>query len=44
VPRRGPLEAHEAGVAPRVALLSTHQSALAVIDLATLKAHALDLT
>jgi uncharacterized protein len=37
-------EAHEAGVAPRVALLSTHQSALAVIDLATLKAHALDLT
>ena len=37
-------EALQAGMAPRVALLSTHMSALEVVDLATLKAHAIDLT
>jgi uncharacterized protein len=37
-------EALEAGVAPRVALLSTNMAALEVVDLATLKSYALDLT
>jgi uncharacterized protein (DUF2237 family) len=37
------VEAYEAGVAPRVALLSTHEAALRYTDLATLKAYALDL-
>lgn len=36
-------EAWEAGCAPRVHLQATHRRALAVIDLATLKAHAIDL-
>lgn len=34
------LEAHEAGVAPPVRLASTHESALRVIPLEALKAHA----
>jgi uncharacterized protein (DUF2237 family) len=38
------VEAYEAGVAPRVVLLSTHQRALDYIDLATLKSLALDLS
>lgn len=38
------VEALEAGVAPRVALLSTHEGALRYTDLATLKRHALDLS
>lgn len=38
------VEALEAGVAPRVALLSTHQSVLQYTDLATLKRYALDLS
>ena len=38
------VEAHAAGVAPRVALLSTHEGALDYTDLATLKAYALDLS
>lgn len=38
------VEAFKAGVAPRVALLSTHQAALDYTDLATLKAYALDLS
>jgi uncharacterized protein (DUF2237 family) len=37
-------EALEAGVAPRVALRSTHERALGVLSLADLKAHALDLS
>ena len=37
------VEAHEAGAAPRVALLSTHEGALRYTDLSTLKAYALDL-
>lgn len=37
------VEAHEAGAAPRVALLSTHEGALRYTDLKTLKAYALDL-
>ena len=37
------VEAHEAGVAPRVALLSTHEGALRYTDLKTLRAYALDL-
>ncbi|HWV02570.1 MAG TPA: DUF2237 domain-containing protein [Devosia sp.] len=37
------VEAHKAGAAPRVALLSTHEAALRYTDLATLKAYALDL-
>jgi hypothetical protein len=38
------VEALEAGVAPRVALLSTHEGALRYTDLATLKRYALDLS
>ena len=38
------VEALEAGVAPRVVLLSTHQSVLQYTDLATLKRYALDLS
>jgi uncharacterized protein (DUF2237 family) len=38
------VEALEAGVAPRVALLSTHKGALRYTDLATLKRYALDLS
>jgi uncharacterized protein (DUF2237 family) len=38
------VEALQAGVAPRVALLSTHQSALQYADLATLKKFALDVS
>ena len=37
------VEALNAGMAPRLALLSTHQSALEYADLKTLKAYALDL-
>jgi hypothetical protein len=37
-------EAHAAGVAPRVALTATHEAALEIIDLADLKAHAIDLS
>ena len=37
------VQAHKAGVAPRVALLSTHEGALRYTDLTTLKAYALDL-
>jgi uncharacterized protein (DUF2237 family) len=37
-------EAHAAGFAPRVVLLSTHQGVLANVDLATLKRYALDLS
>ncbi len=36
-------EAWEAGCAPRVHLRATHRRALAVIELAALKAHAIDL-
>ncbi|WP_290648556.1 DUF2237 domain-containing protein [Aquisalimonas sp.] len=36
------LEAYRAGVAPGVLLESTHEETLAVIDLAVLKAHAID--
>ena len=38
------LEALEAGIAPRVALLSTHQSALQFVELDVLKKHALDVS
>lgn len=38
------VEALEAGVAPRVVLLATHQAALRYTDLKTLKAYALDLS
>ena len=38
------VEAYEAGMAPRVALLSTHEAALRYVDLGTLKAYALDLS
>jgi hypothetical protein len=38
------VEAHDAGLAPRVALLSTHEAALRYTDLKTLKAYALDLS
>lgn len=38
------VEALEAGVAPRVALLSTHEGALRYTDLDTLKRYALDLS
>lgn len=38
------LEAHQAGVAPRVYLRATHRRALESIDLAALKANALDLS
>ena len=37
-------EAHAAGVAPRVVLTATHEAALEQIDLAALKAHAVDLS
>jgi len=37
-------EALEAGVAPRVCLQATHERALELIELADLKAHAIDLT
>ncbi|WP_434547893.1 DUF2237 family protein [Salinisphaera dokdonensis] len=37
-------EAHEAGVAPRVALTATDEAALEIIDMADLKAHAIDLS
>jgi hypothetical protein len=38
------VEALQAGMAPRVALLSTHEGALRYTDLKTLKAYALDLS
>jgi len=38
------VEAHEAGAAPRVLLLSTHEGALRYTDLKTLRAFALDLS
>ncbi len=38
------VEALEAGVAPRIALLATHESVLEYTDLATLKRFALDLS
>jgi len=38
------VEALEAGLAPRVALLSTHEAALRYTDLDSLKAHAVDLS
>lgn len=38
------VEAHEAGVAPRVVLLSTHETALDYVSLSTLKSYALDLS
>ena len=37
------VEAHNAGMAPRVILLSTHEGALRYTDLKTLRAYALDL-
>ncbi|WP_423822175.1 DUF2237 domain-containing protein [Salinisphaera sp. SPP-AMP-43] len=37
-------EAHQAGVAPRVALTATHEAALEVVSLAALKPHAIDLS
>lgn len=38
------VEALQAGLAPRVALLATHEAALRYTDLKTLKAYALDLS
>jgi uncharacterized protein (DUF2237 family) len=38
------VEAHNAGAAPRVILLSTHEGALRYTDLKTLRAYALDLS
>lgn len=38
------VEAHAAGMAPRVALLSTHEAVLRYVELATLKGYALDLS
>lgn len=38
------VEAQKSGMAPRVALLSTHEAALRYTDLATLKAYAMDLS
>lgn len=38
------VEALQAGVAPRIALLATHQAVLDYTDIATLKGHALDLS
>lgn len=38
------VEAQKSGMAPRVALLSTHEAALRYTGLATLKAYALDLS
>ncbi len=37
-------QAFEAGAAPRVRLLGTHQGALEFVDIAALKAHAIDLS
>ncbi len=37
------LEAHQAGKAPLVVLTATHQRALEIIELADLKAHAIDM-
>ena len=37
-------EAYDAGVAPPVVLAATHEEALAIVPLAALKAHALDLS
>jgi uncharacterized protein (DUF2237 family) len=37
------LEAWQAGCAPRVQLKATHRRALEIVDLAALKAHAVDL-
>lgn len=37
-------EAHEAGVAPRVALTATHEAALDIVSLEQLKAYAADLS
>jgi uncharacterized protein (DUF2237 family) len=37
-------EAWQAGLAPRVRLKATHRRALEIVDLAALKAHAVDLT
>lgn len=37
------MEAHRAGFAPKVALMSTHERALEVCDLEALKEHAVDL-
>lgn len=38
------VEAHRAGCAPQVAILSTHERALEVCDLTALKDHAVDLS
>lgn len=38
------IEAYRAGAAPRVALRATHEETLAMVDLETLKAYALDLS
>ena len=38
------IEAYRAGVAPRVVLQATHEETLAMVDLDTLKAYALDLS
>lgn len=38
------VEALQAGVAPRIVLLATHQAVLDYTDIATLKGHALDLS
>lgn len=38
------VEAHADGMAPRVALLSTHEAVLRHVELATLKGYALDLS
>lgn len=38
------IEAYRAGAAPRVVLRATHEETLAMVDLATLKAYALDLS
>lgn len=37
-------EAFEAGKAPRVALMATHEATLEIVDLQDLKTHALDLS
>lgn len=38
------IEAHRAGYAPRVRLRATHEETLAMVDLATLKQYAVDLS
>jgi uncharacterized protein (DUF2237 family) len=38
------VEALQAGVAPRIVLLATHEAVLDYTDIATLKAHAVDLS